>query len=65
VGQALQNYLTTILGVQAGFGTGKYFGLPYNVGRSKNATFSFIKDRVFGRKLIHGTTSVSPRQEEI
>jgi hypothetical protein len=33
--------------VHAVLGTGKYLGLPSMVGRSKKATFSFIKDRVW------------------
>jgi len=43
----LKNNITTILGVQAVLGTGKYLGLPSMVGRSKKATFNFIKDRVW------------------
>ncbi|MCI14231.1 RNA-directed DNA polymerase (Reverse transcriptase) [Trifolium medium] len=38
------------MGVQAVLGTGKYLGLPSMIGRSKNATFNFIKDRVW-RKI--------------
>ncbi|XP_024632688.1 uncharacterized mitochondrial protein AtMg00310-like [Medicago truncatula] len=36
-----------IFGVQAVLGTGKNLGLPYVVGRDRNATFSYIKDRVW------------------
>jgi len=36
--------LSQHLGVLAVMGTGKYFGLPSMVGRSREATFGFIKD---------------------
>ena len=49
VQQQLQQNITHILGVQAVLGTGKYLGLPSMVGRSKKATFNFIKDRVWQR----------------
>jgi len=39
-----QETITEILGVRAIMGTGKYLGLPSMVGRSKEATFGFIKD---------------------
>ena len=38
---------TNILGVQVVLGTGKYLGLPSMIGRNRNATFAFIKDRVW------------------
>jgi len=43
----LQNNITAILRVHAILGTGKYLGLLLMVDRSKKATFSFIKDRVW------------------
>jgi len=43
----VQQMITSILGVQAALGTSKYLGLPSMVGRNKQATFSFIKDRVW------------------
>ena len=43
----MQNTITSILNVQAVLGTGKYLGLPSMVGRNKQATFNFIKDRVW------------------
>ncbi|XP_039682896.1 uncharacterized protein [Medicago truncatula] len=43
VEQPLQQVITSILGVRTVLGTGKYLGLPSMVGRSKKATFSFIK----------------------
>ncbi|XP_024634347.2 uncharacterized protein [Medicago truncatula] len=47
VAEPLHQSITNILGVRAVLGTGKYLGLPSMVGRSKKATFSFIKDRVW------------------
>ncbi|KAK2365796.1 hypothetical protein QL285_079253 [Trifolium repens] len=47
ISQAGQEDLARILGVRHALGTGKYLGLPSMVGRSKKATFSFIKDRVW------------------
>ena len=41
--------ITNILGVQAVLGTGKYLGLPSMVVRDRNATFAYIKDRVWHR----------------
>jgi hypothetical protein len=43
----LRNNLASILGVQAVLGTGKYLGLPSMIGRNRNSTFAFIKDRVW------------------
>jgi hypothetical protein len=45
--RATQEDLSRILGVQLVSGTGKYLGLPSMIGRSKTATFSFIKDRIW------------------
>jgi len=42
-----QEDLSRILGVKLVLGTGKYLGLPSMIGRSKTATFSFIKDRIW------------------
>jgi hypothetical protein len=35
------------LGVTQVLGTGKYLGIPSMIGRSKKATFKFIKDRIW------------------
>jgi len=35
------------LGIQVVLGTGKYLGLPSMIGRDRNATFAYIKDRVW------------------
>jgi hypothetical protein len=40
------NSVANIIGVRAVLGTGKYLGLPSMIGRSKEATFNFIKDRI-------------------
>ena len=47
VSTADHNNIANILGVQAVLGTGKYLGLPSMIGRSKKATFNFIKDKVW------------------
>jgi len=43
----LKQTITNILGVQVVLGTGKYLGLPSMIGRNRNATFAYIKDRVW------------------
>ena len=43
----LKANITGILGVQMVLGTGKYLGLPSMIGRDRNATFAYIKDRVW------------------
>jgi hypothetical protein len=43
----MNNISANILGVTAVMGTDKYLGLPSMVGRSKEATFDFIKDRIW------------------
>lgn len=43
----VHNNIANILGVQAVLGTGKYLGLPSMIGRSKKATFNFIKDIIW------------------
>jgi hypothetical protein len=47
VDTTVRTSLTQILGVQAVLGTAKYLGLPSMVGRSKQATFGYIKDRIW------------------
>jgi hypothetical protein len=34
--------------------TGKYLDIPSMIGRSKKATFKFIKDRIWEKKLTLG-----------
>ncbi|XP_039684970.1 uncharacterized protein [Medicago truncatula] len=43
----LKANITDILGVQLVLGIGKYLGLPSMIGRDRNATFAYIKDRVW------------------
>ncbi|CAJ2636955.1 unnamed protein product [Trifolium pratense] len=43
----IKNSIANLLGVEQVLGTGKYLGLPSMVGRSKKATFKFIKDRIW------------------
>jgi hypothetical protein len=47
---AAQADLSSIMGVRHVMGTGNYLGLPSMVGRSKKATFSYVKDRIW-RKI--------------
>jgi hypothetical protein len=47
--QAAKEDLSRILGVKHVLGTGIYLGLPSMIGRSKKATFSYIKDRIWKR----------------
>jgi len=47
VPKPLRNNLAAILGVQAVLGTDKYLGLPSMIGRNRNSTFAYIKDRVW------------------
>ena len=44
-----QKVLSAMLGVTNGINTGKYLGLPSLIGRSKRATFSYIKDTIWKR----------------
>jgi len=60
----VQNNITSIVGVQAVLGTSKYLGLPSMIGRSKKATFNFIKDRECGKKLIPGVVNACRKPEE-
>jgi ribonuclease HI len=45
--EAAQADLSSIMGVKHVLGTGNYLGLPSMVGRSKKATFGYIKDRIW------------------
>nr|ABN08841.1 RNA-directed DNA polymerase (Reverse transcriptase) [Medicago truncatula] len=42
----LKSLIAATIGVHQVLGTGKYLGLPSMIGRSKHATFKFIKDRI-------------------
>ncbi|PNX82165.1 ribonuclease H, partial [Trifolium pratense] len=54
----VRDSIANCLGVHAILGTGKYFGLPSMIERSKKAISSFIKDRVW--KKINSWSSKSP-----
>jgi len=43
----LKSTITNILGVQVVLGTSKFLGLPSMIGQDRNATFAYIKDRVW------------------
>ena len=47
VSDPLRTNLASILGVQVVLRTDKYMGLPSMIGRNRNSTFAFIKDRVW------------------
>jgi hypothetical protein len=49
IDQPTRTSITQILGVQAVVGTSKYLGMPSMTGRSKQATFGYIKDRFWQR----------------
>jgi hypothetical protein len=50
ISRAAQVDLSNLMGVRHVLGTGTYLGLPSMVGRSKKATFAYIKDRIW-RKI--------------
>ncbi|KEH25696.1 hypothetical protein MTR_6g033560 [Medicago truncatula] len=47
VSDTLKHTITTILGVHVVLGIGKYLCLPSMISRDRNATFAYIKDRVW------------------
>jgi hypothetical protein len=52
VPDGLKTTITDILGVQIVLGTCKYLGLPSMIGRDHNATFAYIKDRVWQKNKL-------------
>jgi len=65
VQEPLQQHITNILGVRAVLGTGKYLSLPSMVGRSKKATFNFIKDRVWQKISSWSSKCLSKAGREV
>jgi hypothetical protein len=63
--QAAQEDLAGILGVRHVLGTGIYLGLPSMIGRSKKATFSYIKDRIWKRMNSWRGRALSKAGKEI
>jgi len=61
----LRNNLASILGVQAVLGTGKYLGLPSMIGRNRNSTFAFIKDRVWQKINLWSSKCLSTAGREV
>jgi hypothetical protein len=61
----IQNVITSTLGVQAVLGTGKYLGLPSMIGRNKQATFSYIKDRVWQKISSWSSKCLSKAGREV
>jgi len=62
---SIQDTITSILGVQAVLGTGKYLGLPSMIGRNNQATFSFIKDRVWQKINSWSSKCLSKARKEV
>ena len=60
-----QDRIATILGVKQVLGTGKYLGLPSTIGRSKKATFKFVKDRIWNRVNSWSSRCLSQAGQEI
>ncbi|MCI07464.1 RNA-directed DNA polymerase (Reverse transcriptase), partial [Trifolium medium] len=60
-----QQDLAGILQVRHVLGTGTYLGLPSMIGRSKKATFSFIKDRIWRRINSWRGRSLSKAGKEV
>jgi hypothetical protein len=65
VSPANRNSVSNILGVQQVLGTGKYLGLPSMVGRSRKATFRFIKDRIWKKINSWSSRCLSQAGREI
>jgi len=61
----IQHTITSILGVQAVLGTCKYLGLPSMIGRNKQATFSFIKDKVWQKINFWSSKCLSKAGKEV
>lgn len=57
--------IAQVLGVRQVIGTGKYLGLPSMVGRSKKATFKFVKDRIWNRINSWSSRCLSQAGREI
>jgi hypothetical protein len=63
--QAAQADLAGILGVKHVLGTSIYLGLPSMIGRSKKATFSYIKDRIWKKMNSWRGRALSKAGKEI
>jgi len=61
----LKNLIATTLGVRQVLGTGKYLGLPSMIGRSKHATFKFIKDRILNKINSWSSRCLSQAEREV
>ena len=61
----IKQSITAFLGVQAVLGTGKYLGLPSMVGRDRNSTFAYIKDRVWQKINSRGSKCLSKAGREV
>jgi hypothetical protein len=63
--QAAKEDLSRILGVKHVLDTSIYLGLPSMIGRSKKATFSYIKDRIWKRMNSWRGRALSKAGKEI
>jgi len=61
----LKANITDILGVQVVLGTSKYLGLPSMIGRDQNATFAYIKDRVWQKINSWSSNCLSKAGREV
>lgn len=57
--------ITSLLGVLAEIGSGKYLGLPSMIGRSKKAIFSYLKDRIWKNCQSWSARSLSRAGKEV
>lgn len=65
ISQAGKVDLASILGVRHALGTGKYLGVLSMIGRSKKATFSFIKDGVWRKINSWNGCALSRARKEV
>lgn len=49
------------MGLEISIGEGKYFGLPYLIGRMEKEIFSYIRDRISKKTGLEGKVLVLSR----
>ncbi|XP_058734150.1 uncharacterized protein LOC131605869 [Vicia villosa] len=65
ISRPAQEDLAKLMGVRHVLGTGTYLGLPSMIGRSKKATFSFLKDRIWKKINSWSGRSLSRAGKEV
>jgi ribonuclease HI len=65
ISRAAQADLSNLMGVRHVLGTGTYLGMPSMVGRSKKATFAYIKDRIWRKINSWRSRPISKAGKEI